>query len=44
LTEQAKSYEGTSTTGTVKLDGVDPASLQGRHILLVEDIVDTGTY
>ncbi len=36
------SYEGTSTTGAVKsLIGV-ASSIEGRHIIIVEDIVDSG--
>uniref|UniRef100_UPI004056B5F8 hypoxanthine phosphoribosyltransferase n=1 Tax=Alistipes sp. TaxID=1872444 RepID=UPI004056B5F8 len=36
------SYEGTSSTGKVReLIGVND-SLKGRHIIIVEDIVDTG--
>ncbi len=36
------SYEGTSTTGKVKsLIGVN-SSIEGRHIIVVEDIVDSG--
>ena len=37
------SYEGTDTTGNVKeLIGVN-ADLKGRKVIIVEDIVDTGT-
>ncbi len=36
------SYEGTSTTGEVKsLIGLN-GSLEGRHVIVVEDIVDSG--
>lgn len=36
------SYEGTSTTGAVKsLIGVN-SSVEGRHVIVVEDIVDSG--
>jgi len=41
---RVSSYEGTSSTGVVKVgDGIDLDNLKGRHVILVEDIVDTGT-
>ncbi len=36
------SYEGTSSTGNVKLTKDLKEDLEGKHVLLVEDIVDTG--
>lgn len=40
---RASSYEGTESSGKVVLSGVKFESLQGRHVLLIEDILDTGT-
>jgi hypoxanthine phosphoribosyltransferase len=40
---RAKSYEGTESTGTVKVSGCDLDKLAGKNVLLVEDIIDTGT-
>lgn len=41
---RASSYEGTQSTGKVKVGGgIDLKSLKGKHVILVEDIVDTGT-
>ena len=37
-----KSYEGTGSTGTVKQIMGLSEKLEGRHIILVEDIIDTG--
>ena len=36
------SYQGTRSTGKVKGLDLLPRSLQGRHVLLVDDILDTG--
>ena len=36
------SYAGTSTTGNVSLGSFDVSKFLGRHVVLVEDIVDTG--
>jgi hypoxanthine phosphoribosyltransferase len=40
-TVRLRSYHGTESTGAVELVGALP-SLQGKHVLVVEDIVDTG--
>lgn len=41
---RASSYTGTATTGqdAVVMGLVSKIPIQGRHILLVEDIIDTG--
>lgn len=39
---RVSSYQGTASTGAVKQTFGLPENLQGRHIILVEDIVDTG--
>lgn len=36
------SYAGTTTTGEVKLNKDLDFSIEGRHVIVVEDIVDTG--
>lgn len=41
-TIRIKSYEGTSSTGKVNLITPLPSTLAGKHVLVVEDIVDTG--
>ncbi len=39
----ASSYQGgTKTTGHVALGGLDVNRLQGRHVLVLDDILDTG--
>lgn len=38
-----KSYHGTQSTGTVKISGADTTALHGKHCLLCEDIIDSGT-
>lgn len=40
---RVKSYEGTSSTGSVKISGIDLKTIRGRDVILVEDIIDTGT-
>ena len=37
------SYEGTQSTGEVKINYDLKRSVHGKHVILVEDIVDTGT-
>ncbi|MCO6464143.1 MAG: hypoxanthine phosphoribosyltransferase [Saprospiraceae bacterium] len=37
-----KSYEGTESTGTVKINMPSDIHIKGRHIIIVEDIIDTG--
>ena len=39
---RVKSYEGTSSTGNVKISDCDISTLAGKHVLFVEDIIDTG--
>ncbi|GAB5034871.1 hypoxanthine phosphoribosyltransferase [Nannochloropsis oceanica] len=39
---RVKSYEGTESTGTVQITGTDMKNLKGRHLLLVEDLIDSG--
>jgi len=39
---RVKSYEGTESTGQVQITGMDVAELTGKHVLFVEDIIDTG--
>lgn len=41
---RVSSYEGTKSTGNVKIEGgMDFESLRQKHVILVEDIIDTGT-
>jgi len=39
---RASSYHGATTTGEVKLLHIPTISLKHRHVVIVEDIVDTG--
>lgn len=36
------SYEGTQTTGIVRIDKDIDRSIEGKNVLIVEDIIDTG--
>jgi len=40
---QASSYAGTASTGVIamKLD-VDKSAIEGKHVIIIEDIIDTG--
>jgi hypoxanthine phosphoribosyltransferase len=40
---KASSYEGNASTGNVRIESVNFEALEDKHIILVEDIVDTGT-
>jgi hypoxanthine phosphoribosyltransferase len=40
---RASSYDGTRSSGKVVLSGLNIESLHNRHVLLIEDILDTGT-
>ncbi|RYH14253.1 hypothetical protein EON65_33895 [archaeon] len=37
-----KSYEGMESSGRVQITGIDVSKLAGKHVLFVEDIIDTG--
>ena len=37
-----KSYEGTATTGEVKVLTPLTIDIEGRHVIVIEDIIDTG--
>jgi hypoxanthine phosphoribosyltransferase len=37
-----KSYQGTRSTGKIELLSQLPERLAGRHVLIVEDIIDSG--
>ncbi|EQC36483.1 hypothetical protein SDRG_05937 [Saprolegnia diclina VS20] len=39
---KVKSYDGLQSTGNVQVSGADIAKFKGKHLLLVEDIIDTG--
>lgn len=39
---RASSYHGATSTGEVKLTNMPTVSLENRHVIIVEDIIDTG--
>lgn len=39
---RVKSYEGTESTGNVQIHGGELHEMRGKHVILVEDIIDTG--
>lgn len=39
---KVKSYKGLHTMGSVQITGGDLAALEGKNVLVVEDIIDTG--
>ena len=39
---RVKSYAGTESTGAVAISGIDMKTLQGRDVIVLEDIIDTG--
>ena len=39
---RARSYSGTASTGSVTISGLSEVDMRDRHVLIVEDIVDTG--
>ena len=39
---RVKSYEGTESSGKVHIHGCDMTKLRGKHVIFIEDIIDTG--
>lgn len=39
---KAASYQGTETTGVVKIMNDINENIEGKHVLIIEDIIDTG--
>lgn len=39
---RAKSYDGTKSTGKITIDSSPKNSLEGRDVIIIEDIADTG--
>lgn len=40
---KVKSYFNDKSTGKVKITGIEPSEITDKNILIVEDIVDSGT-
>ena len=40
---QVRSYSGTKSTGSVEIQGLKEGALKDLDVVLVEDIIDTGT-
>jgi hypoxanthine phosphoribosyltransferase len=38
----AKSYEGMESSGSITIDKPELLQLRGKHVMLIEDIIDTG--
>lgn len=41
---KVKSYKGLNSVGSVQITGGDLAALEGKNVLVVEDVIDTGNY
>ncbi len=39
---RASSYRGTTSSGNLELSGIEKLNIEGKNIVIVEDIIDTG--